>query len=187
MSRRWIHIAFIGLAVVTAGCAGMIIRQDWKRDYDFSKFATYSWLTPPAKKAESGDRIQIERNDFLQRRIMRAVDAQLQQRGYKVDAANPDFLVAFHTGLEDKINVVEWGYRYGPGPWGWSSTERDISLQNYRKGTLVLDFINAGTRELVWRGEAQDAVENRLSLEKLDKLLDRAVTEMLKKFPPVKE
>ena len=49
-------------------------------------------------------------------------------------------------------------------------------------GTLVIDLYDAKTKQLIWRGSAQDTVSD--SAAKNEKNLDKGVTKMFKAFPP---
>ena len=51
-------------------------------------------------------------------------------------------------------------------------------------GTLVLDFLDTGTRKLVWRGAAEAEINTQAPLPERNRLLNEAVSKMLKKFPP---
>ena len=54
----------------------------------------------------------------------------------------------------------------------------------YEAGTLVLDFMDARTNKLVWRGWAQNSVEDMLrDKDKMAKTIDQAVAEMLRQLP----
>jgi hypothetical protein len=53
---------------------------------------------------------------------------------------------------------------------------------NYPVGSLVLDFYDAQSHRLIWRGVATDSISN--SPQKNEKKLDKAVDKMLEHFPP---
>ena len=54
--------------------------------------------------------------------------------------------------------------------------------QDYKEGTLVLDFYDGNTKQLIWRGSAEDTLSDKAS--KNEKKLDKGVAKMLKGFPP---
>jgi len=47
---------------------------------------------------------------------------------------------------------------------------------------LVIDLYDAKTKQLIWRGSAQDTVSDKAA--KNEKNLDRGVAKMFKEFPP---
>jgi hypothetical protein len=163
-------------------CASSIsYNYDWDRDEDLTKYTSFSLMAPP--QTIPGDvRTAREQSDLLDKRIRRAVSAQLEAKGHRQDETSPSFLVAYHVGSEDKVSVTDWGYRYGPGPWGYYG--RDIDVHQYTQGTLVVDFIDASTKQLFWRGEASKAVDQNATQEEIDQVINEAVSGILRNWPP---
>ena len=60
--------------------------------------------------------------------------------------------------------------------------EATTTEQDYKEGTLVVDLYDAKTKQLIWRGSAEDTVSNDAA--KNEKNLDKSVVKMFKKFPP---
>ena len=102
-------------------------------------------------------------------------------KGIRKTTQDPDILVAFHTGVKDKVNVQNWGYGYGGG-WGWGGG--DVTTVNYQEGTLILDFINPKTKNLMWRGVGKGVLPGRTTPEKSEKNINNAVSKILAKYPP---
>jgi len=121
-------------------------------------------------------------NGLVDNRIRRAIASGLAAKGIMADDENPAFLVVYHTGAEDKVSVTDWGYLYGPGPWGYNG--RDIDVRQYTKGTLIIDFVDAGTRELVWRGAATRTLDPNANQEQRGRTINEAVAGLLKSWPP---
>ena len=56
---------------------------------------------------------------------------------------------------------------------------------DYEAGTLVLDLVDTRTNRVIWRGWAQDSVEDMLNdRDRMAKKIDQAVTQMLALLPP---
>ena len=108
-----------------------------------------------AGKAEEG-RV---RNSLLDKRIKSAVNDAMAAKGLEQFESNPGFLVTYHVGVQDKVDVTDWGYSYHPYDYygGWAG--RDIQVTQYQEGTLVLDFIDTEGMNLAWRGIAQKVLE----------------------------
>jgi hypothetical protein len=60
--------------------------------------------------------------------------------------------------------------------------EATTSEQDYKEGTLLVDLYDAKTKQLIWRGSAEDTVSN--NADKNEKNLNKGVAKMFKKFPP---
>ena len=70
------------------------------------------------------------------------------------------------------------GYGYPYGGYGYGSHG---VVTTYTEGTLVIDIIDAGTNELVWRGSAVSPMSD----ETYDaKDINKAVEKILEEFPP---
>ena len=60
--------------------------------------------------------------------------------------------------------------------------EATTTEQDYKEGTLVIDLYDAKTKQLIWRGSAEDTLSEKEA--KNEKNLDKGVAKMFKGFPP---
>ena len=58
------------------------------------------------------------------------------------------------------------------------------ALTVYRVGTLVIDITTAANRVIVWRGSAERKIDVESPDQKRREVLERAVRDLLKGFPP---
>ena len=158
---------------------GAAFAQQVKTDFDhqanFSQYKTYSWQEiKPA-------------NSLWDSRIKNAVDAQLAAKGWtQVDSGGDVAVVAVKTTKTQRTLQTfydgfggGWGWRrFGGGGFGDSTTTE----QDYKVGTLVVDLYDAKTKQLIWRGSAEDTLSDKASNN--EKKLNKAVAKMFKKFPP---
>jgi len=171
-----------GLLLAAVGCGTSIqTNYDYDVNADFKSYGTYNWISQP--KAETGSAQQAKQsNDLLDKRIKNNVDAKLKEMGMALDTNTPDMLVIYHVGIQDKVQVTDWGYRYSDYYWGWGG--REIDVYNYEQGTLVLDFIDASTQNLVWRGAGMVALDSNTNPQKQDELVRKVVGKIMSKYPP---
>jgi len=151
------------------------IQTDFDHQANFSQYKTYSWQ-------------QIKAADSLwDSRIKNAVDAQLAAKGWtQVDSGGDVAVVAIKTTQTQRSLQTfydgfggGWGWRrFGGGGFGESTTTE----QDYKEGTLVVDLFDAKTKQLIWRGSAEDTLSSKA--EKNEKNLDKGVEKMFKDFPP---
>ena len=170
------------VALLLAACSSVYVSTDYDPGTDFAGLKAYAWL--PRKAAASGDpRLD---STLLHERIRNAVEAQLAERGYKkVASGRADFLVAYHTAVQRKIDVdtIYRGYGYGPDTWGWGAGH-DTVVYEYDQGTLLLDVLDPKAHRLLWRGSAKAVVSEESTPEKRTKLINEAVAKLLEQFPP---
>src|SRR5437016_8253672 len=158
---------------------GTALAQQVKTDFDhqanFSQYKTYSWQEiKPA-------------NSLWDARIKNAVDAQLAAKGWtQVDSGGDVAVVAIKT-TQTKRSLRTFYDGFGGG-WGWRRFggggfgESTTTEQDYKEGTLVVDLFDAKTKQLIWRGSAEDMLSDKA--DKHEKNLDKGVAKMFKDFPP---
>jgi hypothetical protein len=110
------------------------------------------------------------------------VNAQLEAKGLEVTSESPDFSIATHIGKNQRINVTDWGYGYGP--YGRYRGYSGVDVWEYEEGTLILDFVDADSKDLLWRGSAKAELRPAATPEKAQKLINEAAERILKNFPP---
>jgi hypothetical protein len=164
-------------------CSGIDVRWDWDRAARFDQLRSWAWLPEPAAPAQSDPRLQDE---LLRRRIQSAVEEALAARGYvQAAAGEPDFYVAYHVGIDEKIDARTVYPGYGVGPYGRAFPgPPETYVDEYEVGTLLLDVIQAHPRELVWRGTAQSRVQDLSDPEQREARIREAVQRVFEKFPP---
>jgi hypothetical protein len=60
--------------------------------------------------------------------------------------------------------------------------EATTTEQDYKEGTLVVDIYDTNSKQLIWRGSAEDTLSDKA--EKNEKSLDKGVAKMFQEFPP---
>jgi hypothetical protein len=151
---------------------------------DFAKFKSYAWV-----------KIQGEQypDDITDTQIKQAIDAQLAAKGLSLaNADTADLLVGYQVALDKEkqwnaygMGGPSWGW--GPGYYGYgyggggvaTATSSTITV-----GTLGLDMYDRSAKQLVWRGTASKTLDAKAKPEKRTKNLNKAVTKMLKNYPP---
>jgi hypothetical protein len=175
------------LAALLYGCSSVTVQSDYDPEVNFATYRSYNWLDLPTENQS-----QVL-SPLLQERIVRAVDTQLQERGYvKSDSVSPDFHIGYHLRVENKLDVQtinrSYGYGYGRyGRWGYGYPAGGYSetrVSEYAQGTFILDIVDGTSNELVWRGSAQGRLKDRKSPEEREKAVNETVAAVLKKFPP---
>jgi hypothetical protein len=156
---------------------GVALAQQVKTDFDhqanFSQYKTYSWQEiKPA-------------NSLWDARIKSAVDAQLAAKGWtQVDNGGDVAIVAIATTHTER--TLQTFYDGMGGGWRWRGLggmgEATTTEQDYKEGTLLVDLYDAKTKQLIWRGSAEDTLSNKA--DKNEKNLVKGVAKMFKKFPP---
>lgn len=183
-------LALLLLAAGLNGCSTLMVSYDYDPQADFSRLKSYAWIPEPRKP--TGDP-RIDHNTLLEERIQKAVEAQLDAKGYvKKASGTPDFWLAYYVTLDKKtaVTMLNSYYGYGPG-WGWGLHYGGYGLPaaytyEYDEGTLILDVVEPATRRLLWRGYATDEVNLSQGPKADEKRINEAVRRLLQRFPPEK-
>jgi len=156
----------LGLLVVSA--AAQTVQSDFDRAFRFSNLKTFSFAVQ--KRAATDPLAGDTLNDG---RIRTGLETQLRANGFRMETETPDFVIAYYVTSKQRLNVQD--YSYGP-PRLWGRT--DIRVNQYAEGTLMVDFIDVRTNQVVWRGRATGALE----LKNIDKNISKSTEKLVKHF-----
>jgi hypothetical protein len=164
MKYFYVILLLVGFGLMS--CSSISIRTDYDRGADFTKYKTLKWMPNPEKRVS-----RVRQNSLLDKRIHRAVEDELKGKGYRfVQGGKTDALIVCHIGVRNKVDIDRYGY------WG-----RRVHVQRYKEGSIVLDIVDAKTKELIWRGVAQGTVHY---LEGDPERVNEAVFKILEGYPP---
>ncbi len=166
-------ILLLLLLVFTASCATVSVNYDYDPDVNFTNLKTFNWMPDPKRAKKHG---------LTLKRVKTAVKRELKSKGISLVYEYPDFLIAIHGDKQLRTTITDWGY--SPGRYGWHWGRGGIDVYQYEEGTLILDFIDANNKELIWRGTATGIVDPDLSPEKRTENINKAVAKTLENFPP---
>lgn len=180
MKRSMLFLSCIAVFYIIVGC-GPSIRTgyDYDVEKDFSVFKTYDFLTQPEN---------TQMSELVLKRVKQAIQRELAPKGLVQTSENPDLLIAIHTQVRSKVNVTTYGYYYAPYTVYWGSYgyygNYGLDVREYRKGTLLLDFVDARSKQMIWRGAAEGVLPEIPRYEQIEKLVNSAVKSVMKYYPP---
>ena len=175
---KGLRAALAGLVLMfPALAAAQDVKVDFDKAFDFSTVKTYSIRIGTAWG-----------NDLGQRRVLSEIDEAIAGKGWKKAAeGQANIQVVLHGATQTKRSANTfysggmggYGYHYGAmGGMGTSTT----TVSEFTVGTLVVDMFDTKSKNLVFRGVAEDELSD--NAEKNAKKLDKASTKMFKNFPP---
>jgi hypothetical protein len=186
MSTRVQQIV-LGLSLVLAavGCAGRQVTTDYSPATRFSQYRTYALVSPPDSATQQ----------LLDQRVRGAVQTQLAGKGLtQASREQADLYVGY--GMVDKTHRDVYTYRDGwgwGGGWGWRYYRWGVAwpmagyrqVDTYTDGTVVVNLIDAKTKQVVWQGEVADVVSLPVgNPTSATKQVDVAVAKLFTKYPP---
>jgi hypothetical protein len=158
----------LAICLITVFAAGQQVSVNYNHSQSFSGFHTYAWGTENANKVQDSILAQVAEQN---------VDSELEAKGLtKVEPSqNPDLIVTANGGLEQQTSYTAWGMRgFGGGMGGITPEQNTV-------GTLIVDIGDAKNQNLVWRGIAQDTLNNNGN--KNQQMVQKAIAKMFKDWP----
>ena len=189
-------IAIATILVAAPVSAGPKASANADTSVDLRQFQTFGWANP----------IGTDQNGYqsiLSQNLKASTQRQLEARGLRFDAANPQLLVNFNARLDDKMKVSTtptmtmgmgmgtggmgmggrgyYGYRggmYGTYPMYQDQT----TVSQYKEGTLNIDIVDVARKQLVWEAVITDTITQK-KRDNLQKTVDDYMKAAFKKFP----
>ena len=161
-----VFLVLVSLFIFT-GCSTTGGQYVYETKADFTNLNTFDWFAVPQ---------EAQLNELVVTDVKDAVNRELAAKGKEKVSENPSFLIALHISKQLKRN--DWSLsdvRYG--------SYRTRLPQVYEEGTMILDFVDPETKELLWRGSATAVVESVLTPEEQKSRINKVVSKILDKFP----
>ncbi|MGQ0734698.1 MAG: DUF4136 domain-containing protein [Acidobacteriota bacterium] len=163
---------------LTACAAAMNVSSHVASGLDFSTYKTVGW--GPPDELPTGDP-RLDQNPFFQDHVQGAVEKGLAAQGFEqTTTGTPDLLIHYHASITTRVDVNridrEYGYCYGE--------DCEVRVVEFEAGTLVLDLVDARTKQVIWRGWAQHRVGDILDdPDEMAERITEAVSRMLQRLP----
>jgi hypothetical protein len=186
-------VAVIVVAMLATGVvalAGVKVRADFDKEYDFTKPKTFGWHPDGAGEVKmlqlSGDDPVklLERFDPV---FKDAIATELAKRGLVLATdGKPDIVIHYYVLIGPNSDSQFRGQFVGAvPPWGLPDfAMTTTSFKVYEQGTVVLDLMDAKRKEIVWRGVAEAEINRQKSPAERDTRIRAGIADLLKKFPP---
>jgi hypothetical protein len=156
------------------------VKVGYDKSVDFGQYKTYAWA-----KREVPDRMPLVVTLFKA-----AVDQELSGKGLQKTDSDPDLLISYQGSIDAKNSVAahDPGYTTSggvppPDATMWGGSISAASAQTEVQGALAIDMVDARHKRLVWRGTAKAKIDPQRQ-SKIPDQVNKAISEMFKKFPP---
>jgi len=152
--------------------AAPLLAQQVSVNYDhsasFAQYHTYAW--------GSNNTNQI-RNSILAQVAQQDIESAMQGKGLQrvIENQNPDLILTANGGMRQQTSYSAWGMRGIGGGMGGITPEQNV------EATMVVDLYDAKTQSLIWRGIAQNTLNNNGN--KNQQMVEKAVQKMFKQWP----
>ena len=159
---------------------GVRVGQDYEPQTDFSRYKSFDWAAVPQEKAGESS----WGSPFVAKRVHAAIERSLIKSGYsKSSNRKPDFFVNVQLTVI-KMVEVDRSWEGEPGHRYFGDSAFETVITEYDEGTLIIDFLDAGTQRLFWRGTGTRRINYSSSPQKSVDTINIWVSEILKQYPP---
>lgn len=163
------------LILLVTSCAPIYVTQDFEKNTDFSKYKTYNYY----------DNLQTGLNPFDTKRLLHALDNQLQSQGLTM-SENPDFYINIKSAEWNQRNQSNVGVGVGGGSGGIGggiSVGIPIGKSNVTR-QIQFDFIDENGIGLFWQAVSQSDINLNASPKDKEARFQAIVMKVFKNYPP---
>jgi hypothetical protein len=178
------------------GCSG--VKSEMDKSANLGNFKTYSWKAPDVKTDNP-----LYKSDLIDSSMKQSIERELANKGLIRNDQNPDIYILYHTYTQPMQAGSSSFYGYAPivpgyssiyGPMGYGGLGYSYGYGGYGFGypysyypnsylytqeTLIIDFIDAKTNKVVWRGSTNSDVTD---ISHINKQHAKEVHAIIKKY-----
>lgn len=189
--KTYVPLILLGIIIYSCGSSAITSKDDRKK---LASYHTYAYL--PNKDTIMSRDLD---NDHIQQVIVETINANMQEQGFELDKSYPDVLIHVHAMFDEKMTVnsnpVYTNYAYYRPGFYIGPYYKDYMYDNYfavqrvdgprveqipyRQGSVVIDFIDRRTNEILWRGTSDETIGSR----RMDREIRDYIDRIFKDFP----
>ena len=156
------------LSIASTIAVGQQVSVNYNHDASFSQYHTYAWGSNNTNEIRNSILAQVAKQD---------INTAMQGKGLQMvqESQSPDLILTSNGGMKQQTSYSAWGMRGIGGGMGGISPEQSV------EGTMIVDLYDAKKQSLVWRGLAQNTLNNNGN--KNQEMVQKAITKMFKQWP----
>ncbi len=168
MNKAIARCGLLALCLIPGAITAQQVSVNYNHSVPFSQFHTYAW---------GGNNSNQIQNSILAQVAQQDLNSMLSQKALKAvsSSQNPDLIVVASGGERAQTSWNAWGMRGIGGGFGGITPEQNV------EATMIISIYNPRTQELVWRGIAQNTLNNNGN--KNQQMVEKAVQKMFKQWP----
>ena len=168
MNKTKVAILMLAICLMSSAALAQQVSVNYNHNADFSQYHTYAWGSNNKNAIQNSILAQVAQQD---------IEAAMAQKGLQKveESANPDLVLTASGGEREQTSYNAWGMRGIGGGMGGISPQQNV------EATMVVSLYDVKQKELIWRGIAQDTLNNNGN--KNQKEVQNAVNKMFKQWP----
>lgn len=174
--------ALLSLVLLGACASGARIVANADPAANFAQYRTFGFMQPLGTDTSSGQTLTSQH-------LITSVSDELQMRGLRQSADNPDLLVNFFISTREVITStpsssasVHWRRGRYSSWGGYSMSMGTPTVTQQTQGTVAVDLVDASRGQLVWEGAATKRVTDSRR-RNLEETLSNAIRDLFVELP----
>ena len=161
-------LSAMAICIASTSAVGQEVSVNYNHNQSFANFHTYAWGSDNANEIQNSILAQVAKQD---------IDNAMAEKGLQKvsESQHPDLILTANGGMKQQTSYQAWGMRGIGGGMGGITPEQNV------EGTMIVDLYDAKNQSLVWRGIAQDTLNNKGN--KNQEMVQKAVQKMFKQWP----
>jgi hypothetical protein len=165
--KKALIVQVLVMALCACGALAAEEKSDYDRSYSLERMRSFRFVAQtkgPFADALAGD-------ELAAKRVQNAIELNLIAVGLAKEQ-NADFTVSYRAALRNQTQVSASGLpRLGAGR---------VWVDSYTVGTVIVEFRDAKSGDLVWRGLISDTVDASQSEEKINNGIKKLIARFAK-------
>lgn len=181
MKTMLIRVFALCVSFTLSSCASQKTTMDYQVGYEFSSLKKYFLMI--AKEDIQGNP-KVSELDL--KRIEKSLKDTLSGRYEQVEKNDADFIVRYHQIVEEKSDVksYEAGFSHRHNWYHYGLEHDNVRTVHYQVGSILVDFLDAKTEEVIWRGVTKSRLRSNLTPQQKQQKIAEEITVLLQLFPP---
>ena len=173
-------VVLCALATVATSCSsGIDVRTMAAPDFSLAGRMTFHILPVPLHNGRQlGPNDPMLANSITNQALYEDIRRAFEARGYRpARRGRADFEIAPYASAREALDIQTYNYGY---TWrGWPRQYTQVTP--YTRGTVIIDIVDPGTHQLMWRGRGVAAISD--DPDTYVKELGKVVKAIVKKVP----
>ena len=142
--------------------------SNFQPERDLSSYRTYAWNKSQTVSTES-------MANHL--RIINAVQAQMKERGYRLDTVRPEVRIQYRLQLQQRLQGTSTQQR---SVWDDANSTVQIDFNTLKQAHFSLQVVEADSNFFLWQVEGTYPVGTP---DRAEILINEAIADLFKKYP----
>jgi hypothetical protein len=175
--NKTIQIALAALAFTTLAVA-QDVTYNYDTSTDFAKFKSYKWVDMPG-----GTKL----DELITRQLTSALQAELAKKGLvKTDSDQADLYIGYQAAVGQEREITAYT-GWGAGPRWRGTGIGTATTATLLVGSMAVSVYDPANKRLIWLGTVSKTLESGVTPEKRQKNIEKAITRLMKYYPPRKK